>query len=47
VYATGRQQVSDVWIAGVRRLRERVLRDLDPDELRGRARQWRDRIAAV
>jgi 5-methylthioadenosine/S-adenosylhomocysteine deaminase len=46
VYAAGRQQVSDVWIAGVRRLRDRVLTDLDLDDLRVRAQAWRDRIAA-
>ena len=31
VYATGRHQVSDVWIAGRAKLRERVLVDMDPD----------------
>ena len=31
VYATGRHQVSDVWIAGQRKLRERVLVDMDVD----------------
>ena len=46
VYAAGRQQVSDVWIAGQRKLRERVLVDLDPAELRSMARRWRERIAA-
>ncbi len=45
VYATGRNQVSDVWIAGERKLRERVLTDLDVAELRGKARRWRERIA--
>ena len=45
VYAAGRQQVSDVWIAGVRKLRERVLSDLDVAELREKARRWRERIA--
>ncbi|HET6546022.1 MAG TPA: TRZ/ATZ family hydrolase [Rhodanobacteraceae bacterium] len=44
VYATGRHQVSDVWIAGVRRLRDRVLVDLDPGALVARARRWRDRL---
>lgn len=45
VYATGRQQVSDVWIAGQRKLRERVLSDLDLAELAVRAKSWRTRIA--
>ena len=46
VYAAGRQQVSDVWIAGVRKLRERVLPDLDVAELREKARRWRERLAS-
>jgi len=46
VYATARSQVSDVWIAGVRKLRDGVLAGLDPAELRERARRWRDRLAA-
>ena len=47
VYAGGRHQVSDVWIAGVRKLRTRVPVDLDMVELRAMARRWRERIAAV
>ena len=47
VYATGRQQVSDVWIAGARKLRERELVDMDPVAIVANARQWRDRIAAI
>jgi 5-methylthioadenosine/S-adenosylhomocysteine deaminase len=47
VYATGRQQVSDVWIAGRARLRERVLVDMDVARIVANARQWRERIAAV
>ena len=45
VYATGRHQVSDVWIAGVRKLRDREPLDIDLRELRDKARRWRDRIA--
>jgi 5-methylthioadenosine/S-adenosylhomocysteine deaminase len=47
VYATGRQQVSDVWIAGARKLRDREPVDVDCDEIREKARRWRDRIAGV
>jgi 5-methylthioadenosine/S-adenosylhomocysteine deaminase len=47
VYACGRQQVSDVWIGGQRKLASRVLVDMDPESLVANARQWRDRIAAV
>jgi 5-methylthioadenosine/S-adenosylhomocysteine deaminase len=46
VYAAGRQQVSDVWIAGVRKLRGRVLSDLDTAELRDKARRWCERLAS-
>jgi 5-methylthioadenosine/S-adenosylhomocysteine deaminase len=46
VYAAGRHQVSDVWIAGRRKLRERVLVDLDVGELRAKARRWRERIGS-
>ena len=47
VYATGRHQVSDVWIGGLARLRERVLVDIDAAALVANARQWRQRIAAI
>ena len=45
VYAAGRHQVSDVWIAGVRKLAARELVDLDPAEVRAKARRWRERLA--
>ena len=45
VYAAGRHQVSDVWIAGIRKLSDRALADLDAVELREKARRWRDRLA--
>jgi 5-methylthioadenosine/S-adenosylhomocysteine deaminase len=44
VYAAGRHQVSDVWIAGQRKLRDRVLVDLDVGELRVKTQRWRERI---
>jgi 5-methylthioadenosine/S-adenosylhomocysteine deaminase len=44
VYATGRQQVSDAWIAGARKLRDGVLADLDLGEIRAKARRWRERL---
>ncbi|MBA8887954.1 5-methylthioadenosine/S-adenosylhomocysteine deaminase [Dokdonella fugitiva] len=47
VYVTGRQQVSDVWIAGARKLRDRVLPDVDLGEVREKARRWRERIAGA
>jgi len=45
VYAAGRHLVSDVWIAGARKLREGGLVDLDVAELRAVARRWRERIS--
>jgi len=47
VYATGRHQVSDVWVAGQRLLADRKLTTLDTREIIQRARDWRDRIAAT
>ncbi|SFK73067.1 TRZ/ATZ family hydrolase [Lysobacter sp. cf310] len=47
IYATGRHQVSDVWIAGAAKLRQRVLVDMDVQALIANARQWRGRIAAL
>jgi 5-methylthioadenosine/S-adenosylhomocysteine deaminase len=47
VYATGRQQVTDVWIAGVRKLADGRLVDLDVDAIRAKTRRWRERIAAI
>jgi 5-methylthioadenosine/S-adenosylhomocysteine deaminase len=46
VYAAGRHQVSDVWIAGERKLVDGLLADIDTDGIRAKARQWRARIAA-
>ncbi len=45
IYATGRQQVSDVWIAGRPKLQQRVLVDIDG--VIANARQWRERIAGI
>ncbi|URX61257.1 TRZ/ATZ family hydrolase [Luteibacter anthropi] len=46
VYATGRHQVSDVWIDGARKLANKRLVDVDIDAIREKARSWRERIAA-
>lgn len=47
VYAAGRQHVSDVWIAGCPKLRERQLVDIDLESILANARRWRDRIQAL
>ncbi|MCK7461538.1 MAG: TRZ/ATZ family hydrolase [Sphingobacterium sp.] len=46
VYATGRHQVSDVWVAGQRLLANRQLTTLDTTDLVQRARDWRQKISA-
>ncbi|MBK7983463.1 MAG: TRZ/ATZ family hydrolase [Candidatus Competibacteraceae bacterium] len=46
VYATGRHQVTDVWVAGRRLLAERRLTTLDDADLIQRARVWRRKITA-
>lgn len=47
VYATGRQQVTDVWIDGCAQLRDGVLVGIDTSALIANARQWRERIAMI
>jgi 5-methylthioadenosine/S-adenosylhomocysteine deaminase len=46
VYATGRHQVSDVWIDGRRKLDTGELVGIDTAAIRAKARAWRERIAA-
>lgn len=45
VYATGRDKVSDVWVAGRHLLKERRLTTLDESAILENTRQWRDKIA--
>lgn len=47
VYASNRQQVSDVWIAGRRKLEDGRLVDMDLPKLAARTRDWQSRIEAV
>ena len=47
VYATGRHQVSDVWIAGQPKLQSRTLIGFDLDAITANARQWRERISTL
>jgi 5-methylthioadenosine/S-adenosylhomocysteine deaminase len=46
VYSGGRERVSDVWIAGHRRVRDRRLIDVDVESILAKAVQWGERIAA-
>src|SRR5258705_13941935 len=43
VHVTGRDQVSDVWVAGERLVEDRVLTRIDAHDLAARARFWQDR----
>ena len=47
VYACGRDQVTDVWVAGQHLLKERQLTTLDIHEILYRARDWQARIGAA
>jgi 5-methylthioadenosine/S-adenosylhomocysteine deaminase len=44
VYSTGRHQVKEVWLDGVRRVRGGELVDLDLEGILRRAREWRGKI---
>ncbi len=46
VYAASRAQVSDVWVAGQRKLENRRLAGLDLPALHQKAEDWRERITA-
>jgi len=46
VYAAGRHQVSDVWIAGVRKLENRELIGMDVRELMTKAQMWNARFVS-
>jgi len=47
VYASGREQVTDVWVAGQQLLKDRRLTTLDDHEILARTRGWRDRIRST
>jgi len=47
IYATGRHQVSDVWIAGQAKLIDRQLVDMDSAAIIANAKQWRSKIAQI
>jgi 5-methylthioadenosine/S-adenosylhomocysteine deaminase len=45
VYASGREQVTDVWVAGQHLLKERRLTTLDGNDILERTHEWRARIS--
>ncbi len=46
VYATGRDRVTDVWVAGQQLLKNRVLTQLDEREIIVKTRAWANKIAS-
>ena len=44
VYATGRENVSDVWVAGTQLLKDRQLTTMNPTKIIETAQQWADKI---
>ena len=44
VHVTGRDQVTDVWVAGRRVVAERRLTRIDTEELAARVSFWQDRV---
>ena len=44
VYATQRNQVTDVWVAGKQLLHNRQLKTLDQNEILSRTKQWNEKI---
>ena len=46
VYAASRGQVSDVWVNGARRVDCKQLVDVDMEQLRANAAEWRDKVRA-
>jgi len=46
IYACGREQVTDVWVAGRHLLKERRLTTLEGNDILERARDWRNRIGS-
>ncbi|ODS64892.1 MAG: N-ethylammeline chlorohydrolase [Arenimonas sp. SCN 70-307] len=47
VYAVGRHQVGDVWVAGKARVAGGRLLDIDTAAIAAKARRWRERIATI
>jgi 5-methylthioadenosine/S-adenosylhomocysteine deaminase len=47
VYAGNRRQVTDVWIAGRRKVRDGRVLDMDLAEIRTKAQRWGNRIGAL
>ncbi|EIC29246.1 MULTISPECIES: TRZ/ATZ family hydrolase [Methylomicrobium] len=46
VYAASRRQVSDVWVAGKRLLKQRELTTINSNELSGKIGHWKERLSS-
>jgi len=47
VYATSRQQVTDVWVAGKQLLRQRKLTTININELKNKVSEWQNKLSNV
>ena len=47
VYAASRHQVTDVWVAGRRLLKDRELTTLNPEDICRKAAVWREKLITV
>jgi 5-methylthioadenosine/S-adenosylhomocysteine deaminase len=47
VYVAGREQVTDVWVAGKRRLEDGSLENMDISRLKGRCKVWQNALRAL
>ncbi|MGR8999055.1 MAG: TRZ/ATZ family hydrolase, partial [Gammaproteobacteria bacterium] len=45
-YAASRQQVTDVWVAGKRLLKQRQLITINIDELKRKIADWQQRLSS-
>ena len=45
VYAASRQQVTDVWVAGKRLLKQRQLTTINIDDLKAKIAEWQQRLS--
>ena len=45
VYSASREQITDVWVDGVRRVKDKQLQNVDIDQILHNAGEWRERLA--
>ena len=47
VYSAGRNQVTDVWVAGRQLLKQRKLTTIDVSDLKAKIREWKKRLSST